>query len=111
MPDQVVSTPAIRVSAAMPMITRSSTGLPSTSACSNALMRSSPGFVAAVLQLLEQVQHHGVATAGGPGLLVGELEEVLHPAGEGLGHLVGDPEHERDDAHRNLAGVVAGGIG
>ena len=42
----------------------------------------------AMLQLLEQIERQRVAAARRPGLLVGELEEVLHPAGERVGHVV-----------------------
>jgi hypothetical protein len=66
---------------------------------------------APILELLEQIERQGVAAAGGPSLLVGELEEVLYPAGERVGHLLRHAEHQRDDPDRDLTGIVARSVG
>ena len=40
-----------------------------------------------------------------------KLEEVAHPAGECVGHVLRDAEHGGDDTRRDLLRVVDGGIG
>ncbi len=50
---------------------------------------------------------HAPATALG---VVGELEEVPHPAGEGVGQLDRHPEDGGDDPDRYLLGVPGGGV-
>ena len=107
----VVSTPAIRTSAAMPSTMPSSTGFPSTSVVSSSLSRSSPGLLAPLLELDQEVIEQPLGPALAPLGVVGELEHVAHPAGEGVGQVGGDTEDPGDDPDRDLLGVVGGGIG
>ena len=46
---------------------------------------------------------YGIGEAG--------LEHAAHPAGERVAHVGGHAQHGGDDAHRDLLGVVGGGIG
>ena len=111
MADHVVSTPAIRVSAAMPMMVRSGIGSPSTSACSSELMRSSPGSVRRSAICCSEEADDAVLAAVAAHGIVRELEHVAHPAGERVGQVAGHAEDLGDDAHRDLLRVVGRRVG
>ena len=60
---------------------------------------------------VEEIRHQLVAGLGAALLVVGELEQVAHPAGERVAHRLGHAEDQADHAHGDLLGVVGGGVG
>ena len=107
----VVSIPAIRTRAAVPMTTESSTCAPSTFVCSSSLMRSSPGSLRAALDLFQEVADKAPDSPFAAHRVVGELEDVADPIREGVRQVLGDPEDLCDDPDRDLLRVLLGGIG
>ena len=59
-----------------------------------------------LVEIPEDAQHAALAPLG----VMGELEHVTHPLGEGRRHAVGHAEDVTDDAHGNLLGVLGRGV-
>ncbi len=108
---QVVSTPAMSTSAATPSTTLSSTGTPSTSLWRSSLNKSSPGSALRRSTSADEELDEALDAPAAPLGVVGELEHVPDPAGEGVRQRGRHAEDGGDHPHRDLLGVVAGGIG
>ncbi len=108
---QVVSTPAMSTRAATPRTSRSSTGWPSNSECSRSLSRSSPGSVFRRATSSTKKPIRPFDPLGPADRVVGELEDVPHPAGEAVRQGGGHAEDAGDDPHGDLLGVVPCGVG
>ena len=74
-------------------------------------MRSSPGWSLRRSSSAMRYEPKPSCPAEVPFRVVGELEHVADPAGEGVRQRLGHPQDVRDDPDRDLLGVVGGGVG
>ena len=89
----------------------SSTGFPSTSVVEQLAQQVVARVLAPLLELHQEVVEQPLGPALAPLGVVGELEHVAHPSGEGVGQVGGDAEDPGDHPDRDLLGVVGRGIG
>ncbi len=108
--DHVVSMPAISSSAHMPITTslgdRLAVVLGLEQFADEVVGRLGLALGDRLLQVLDDPDDAAAAALG----VVGELEHVAHPLGEGAGHRLGHAEDVADHPHRDLLGVLRGSV-